>query len=266
MGDLNCIKTILLTLTPVLTKYLYLSRHNMDTETIGEKDWEELQKNLEATIPVYDKINRFATLGQVSKWRRMVRERLPKEGKLLEVGCGPGSFAEEVEGTELTCLDPIPEMLRVAEPRVNIIREERGFSKAVFVEGKAESLPFDENIFDAVCTLFSFRDWFDKRKGLSEVYRVLKPGSSIVIVDPAKINKLHGLLGWLWMRTWVGSYAKIVCKQDNHPWKWLTKTYVHFGTTKDYLRMLEEVGFENSRAKVIFPGMATIWQAEKPRE
>ena len=28
--------------------------------------------------------------------------------------------------------------------------------------------------------------------------------------------------------------------------------------------MLEEVGFENSRAKVIFPGMATIWQAEKP--
>jgi demethylmenaquinone methyltransferase/2-methoxy-6-polyprenyl-1,4-benzoquinol methylase len=101
---------------------------------------------------------------------------------------------------------------------------------------------------------------------LSEVYRVLKPGSSIVIVDPAKMNKLHGLLGWLWMRTWVGSYAKIVCKQDNHPWKWLTKTYVHFGTTKDYLRMLEEVGFENSRAKVIFPGMATIWQAEKPRE
>ena len=48
--------------------------HNMDTETIGEKDWDELQRNLEATIPVYDKINRFATMGQVSKWRRMVRE------------------------------------------------------------------------------------------------------------------------------------------------------------------------------------------------
>ena len=45
----------------------------MDTETIGEKDWDELQKNLEATIPVYDKINRFATLGQVSKWRKKHR-------------------------------------------------------------------------------------------------------------------------------------------------------------------------------------------------
>ena len=239
---------------------------HMNTETIGEKDWDELQKNLEATIPVYDKINRFATLGQVSKWRKMARDRLPKEGIILEVGCGPGSFAEEVEGRDLVCLDPIPEMLRVAEPRVNEIRKKNGYSEAKFVEGTAESLPFEENTFDAVCTLFSFRDWYDKREGLTQVFRVLKPGSSIIIVDPAKINKIHGLLGWLWMRTWVGSYAKVVCKQDDHPWKWLTKTYVHFGTTKDYLRMLEEVGFTNSRAKIIFPGMATIWQAEKPNE
>ena len=162
-------------------------------------------------------------------------------------------------------MDPIPEMLRVAEPRVNKMREENGYSEAKFVEGKAESLPFEENTFDAVCTLFSFRDWYDKKLGLSEVFRVLKPGSSIVIVDPAKINKIHGYLGWLWMRFWVGSYAKIVCKQDDHPWKWLTKTYVHFGTTKDYIKMLKEVGFENPRAKIIFPGMATIWQAEKPQ-
>ena len=166
----------------------------MDTETIGQDDWNELQNNLEATIPVYDKINRFATLGQVSKWRRKVRERLPHEGLILEVGCGPGSFAEELEGRDLICLDPIPEMLRVAEPRVNKMREENGYSAAKFVEGKAESLPFEENTFDAVCTLFSFRDWYDKKLGLSEVFRVLKPGSSIVIVDPAKINKIHGYL------------------------------------------------------------------------
>ena len=76
------------------TKYLYLLRQFMDTETIGEDDWNELQKNLEATIPVYDKINRFATLGQVSKWRRKVRERLPEEGLILEVGCGSGRYTQ----------------------------------------------------------------------------------------------------------------------------------------------------------------------------
>ena len=65
----------------------------MDTEGMGEVDWNELQNNLEATIPVYDRINRFATVGQVSRWRRMVANRLPKEGKILEIGCGPGSVS-----------------------------------------------------------------------------------------------------------------------------------------------------------------------------
>jgi len=236
---------------------------NMDTEKIGEADWSELQRNLEATIPVYDRINRFATLGQVSKWRKYVQNRLPDESRILEVGCGPGSFAEDVNGRELVCLDPIQGMLRVAEPRVNSQRTARGDSLVEFVEGKAEELPFENNSFDGVCSVFSFRDWYDKRAGLGEVLRVLKPGSTVVIVDPAKINQLHGFFGWLWMRFWVGSYARIVCNVDDHPWKWLTKTYVHFGTTKDYIRMLEEVGFVEVKGKVIFPGMATIWEGTK---
>ena len=111
----------------------------MDHETIGSEDWEELILNLEATIPVYDRINRFATIGQVDKWRRMVRERLPSEdAKILEVGCGPGSFAEDVSGVDLVCLDPSILMLEAAKPRVNSKRQERGDSEVEFVQGKAE--------------------------------------------------------------------------------------------------------------------------------
>ena len=236
----------------------------MDAERIGTDDWNELQRNLEAAIPAYDGINRFATLGQVSRWRKMVRRRLPANGHVLEVGCGPGSFAEDVEGGEIVCLDPIREMLRVAESRVNPKREARGDSVAKFVEGTAEELPFEADSFDAVCSLFSFRDWYDKRAGLREVLRVLKPGGTLVIVDPAKINRLHGAIGWLWMRVWVGTYARLVFGRRDHPWKWLTKTYVSFGTTREYVRMIEEVGFVDVRAKVVFPGMATIWQASSP--
>ena len=236
----------------------------MDAERIGAEEWNELQRKLEMSIPAYDRINRFATLGQVSKWRRMVQDRLPAEGRILEVGCGPGSFAEEVVGRDLVCLAPIPEMLRCAESRVNPKRAARGDSAVEFVEATAEDLPFDDNSFDAVCSLFSFRDWYDKRAGLSEVLRVLKPGGIIVIVDPAKINRLHGVLGWLWMRIWVGTYARLVYSKSDHPWRWLTRTYSSFGTTRDYVRMLEEVGFTDVRAKVVFPGMATIWQGASP--
>ena len=94
----------------------------MDAEGMGDVDWNELQRNLEATIPVYDKINRFATFRQVDRWRKMVAARLPADGEILEIGCGPGSFAEILDGRNLTCLDPIQAMLEAAEPRVNAKR------------------------------------------------------------------------------------------------------------------------------------------------
>ena len=231
---------------------------------MGQDEWQELQRNLLATIPQYDRVNRFATLGEVSRWRKIVREMLP-EGRVLEIGCGPGSFAEDLIGRDLVCLDPIPEMLQVAESRVNSARISRGDELADFVVGTAEELPFEENSFDSVCTLFSFRDWYDKRKGLTEALRVLRPGGKIIVVDPAKINRLHGFLGLIWMKLWVGTYARIVCRKSDHPWKWLTKTYSGFGTTKDYVRMLSDVGFEEVTARTIFPGMATIWTATSPK-
>ena len=109
----------------------------MDAQGMEGEEWDELQRNLMATIPVYDRINRFATLGQVARWRKMVREKLPK-GRVLEIGCGPGSFAEDVVGRDLVSVDPIPEMLSTAEKRVNSARAERGDSPAEFVESTAE--------------------------------------------------------------------------------------------------------------------------------
>ena len=89
-----------------------------------------------------------------------MQQRLPGQGKILEIGCGPGSFAENLEGRDLTCLDPIPAMLSVAEPRVNEKRLSRGYSKATFVEGTAESLPFEDcsvkEIFARVSAMLTF--------------------------------------------------------------------------------------------------------------
>jgi ubiquinone/menaquinone biosynthesis C-methylase UbiE len=70
--------------------------------------------------------------------------------KVLEVGCGPGSFAEDITGVDLTCLDPSPEMLKVAKRRVDSARTFRGESPADYVQAIAEAIPLPDNTYDRV--------------------------------------------------------------------------------------------------------------------
>ncbi len=238
---------------------------SLDRDGMGEDAWKELMDNLEATIPVYDKVNSIVTLGQDKKWRRNVARFIESGMKGLEVGCGPGTFSENLQGIDLTCLDPSEAMLEVARQRVGKARAERGEGEAQFVQGVAEELPLPDNTFDRVCCLFSFRDFHDKRKGLSEILRVLKPGGMLIICDAGKSNFLQGLAGRIWMGTVVQWVARRVTKDKNHPWKWLAKTYTHFGTISHYRKMMREVGFSDVRGRLYWPFfMAERFLATKP--
>ena len=159
-----------------------------DPSGIDLDEWEILESQLEESIPNYDRVNRLMTFGQDAVWRKNVRNHAESGMKVLEVGCGPGSFAEDIENVDLTCLDPSEEMLKVAKVRVNEARKLRGEGPADYVLAIAESIPLPDNTFDRVLCLFSFRDFQDKRKGLEEILRVLKPGGQLVICDAGKAN------------------------------------------------------------------------------
>ena len=67
----------------------------MDHTSIGESDWVTLQSNLEATILATESID-LQRLGKI-KDEKNGATRLPEQGKILEIGCGPGSFAENLK-------------------------------------------------------------------------------------------------------------------------------------------------------------------------
>lgn len=236
-----------------------------DPSGIDEQTWSELEKQLEATIPVYDRVNRLMTLGTDRGMRRHVAKLIEPGMNVLEVGCGPGSFAENLRGTELSCLDPSAEMLKVCRKRVDAAREKHSESQVKYIEAIAEDIPVEDNTFDRVVCLFSFRDFKDKKKGLEEIYRVLKPGGMLVICDAGKANWLHGIFGRLWMATYVQIVARIVTRDPNHPWKWLAKTYTHYGTHKFYKQIMKEVGYNPAKVRLLLPlGMASRFIAVKP--
>jgi len=236
-----------------------------DPSGIDLDEWEILESQLEESIPNYDRVNRLMTFGQDAVWRKNVRNHAKPGMNVLEVGCGPGSFAEDIEKVNLTCLDPSEEMLKVARVRVNEARKNRGEGPADYVLAIAESIPLPDNTFDRVFCLFSFRDFQDKKKGLEEILRVLKPGGQLVICDAGKANWLHGLAGRIWMSTVVQWMARYVTKKKDHPWKGLAKTYSHYGTNGYYRKLMREVGFENVQGRLLMPfGMASRFRGHKP--
>jgi len=76
-----------------------------------------------------------------------------------------------------TGLDLSPQMLRVAR------QNNRHHPRLIYVEGKAESLPFANSQFDAVFNTFSFLHYLQPEQVLIEVARVLKKGGYFYLVD-----------------------------------------------------------------------------------
>lgn len=115
----------------------------------------------------YDRINRILSLGQERKWRRR-GVRMLDPGAVLDLGCGTGDT--DFEGRRVVGLDPVMEMLALSRS------PER-------VAGVGERLPFADAAFDGVFSGFVFRNLTSIDETLSEVGRVLRPGSSAVVVD-----------------------------------------------------------------------------------
>jgi len=97
-----------------------------------------------------------------------VKSMLPDSGTGIEIGVGTGRFAAPL-GIKLG-LEPSKSMASLAR--------KRGIE---VVEGMAESLPFEDSSFDFVLMVTVICFLNDVGKALSEAYRVLKPGGSIII-------------------------------------------------------------------------------------
>jgi ubiquinone/menaquinone biosynthesis C-methylase UbiE len=106
------------------------------------------------------------------------------EGRVLELGFGPGhlQLALHEKGARAFGLDESPQMLRQASLRLHSqgmpVRLSRGY---------AQHLPFPAGTFDRVAATFPAEYIFDPRT-LAEVYRVLAPGGSLVLVPMAWIT------------------------------------------------------------------------------
>ena len=151
---------------------------------------------LDMLAPVYDRYCPLIGLGRAFRQATIYYAELKDGESVLDVGCGTGvltrlaALAVGQTGCAIG-IDPAAKMIEVAGK--NAIKEG---SNAEFRLGVIEDLPFEDNRFDCVLSSAMLHHLPPevKVKGLSEVYRMLKPGARFVLVD---VDRPTFLLWWV---------------------------------------------------------------------
>lgn len=111
------------------------------------------------------------------------------QGTVLDVGTGPGtmprSLAEIAPNIRVVGLDIERELLQDA--RKDVLGN-TAYDRVSYVLASADTLPFSDGSFDMVLSVASLHLWPDRRKGITESYRVLKHGGiALVLVGRQRV-------------------------------------------------------------------------------
>jgi ubiquinone/menaquinone biosynthesis C-methylase UbiE len=111
---------------------------------------------------------------------------------LLDVGCGTGQFAPHLlqRYPDITYwgLDLSAQMLEQGRARFGAFP-----NRTIIVKGDSERLPFRSNAFDIVTCSHSFHHYPRQSDVVREMYRVLRPGGKLMLIDGCR----DGWWGWL---------------------------------------------------------------------
>ena len=139
----------------------------------------------------YDLMNDVLSFGAHRLWKHytIAMANVKTGDKILDIAGGTGdlarAFATKVGNTGQVVLSDINAAM-LNEGRKNLIN--KGVIGVEFVQLSGEQIPFADNSFDCVSIAFGLRNVTDKDQCIREMYRVLKPGGCMLILEFSKTD------------------------------------------------------------------------------
>lgn len=214
----------------------------------------------------YDFLNRFLSAGIDVAWRKKaIRILKPSQPKsILDVATGTGDLAitcyKILKPEKITGIDISDGMLDLGRKKL----VKMGLDKQIqLLNGDSEAIFFEDNTFDAVTVAFGVRNFENLEKGLSEIYRVLKPGGKLVVLEFSRpslpvIKNLYNF----YMKFITPAMGKLIAK-NNDAYQYLNDSVQQFPEKEIFINILKNIRYRNSFYKTLSLGICTIYCGEK---
>ena len=213
----------------------------------------------------YDGLNRVISFGIDIKWRNRVVAILKKKNpnKILDIATGTADLAINLVKTgaeQIIGLDISRGMLEIGEKKV----ADKGLDSTIeMILGDSENLPFEDDAFDAVTVAFGVRNFENLEKGLAEIYRVLKPSGTFLVLETSVPTKSPFKQGyWFYTKNILPLIGKLFSK-DRSAYAYLSESAAVFPHGQAFNNILGKIGFIAMENKPQTFGVASIYVATK---
>lgn len=198
-------------------------------------------------------------------WRKKAIALLAplKPQQILDVATGTGDFAIQaltLKPQKIVGVDISEGMLSVGKRK---IRERKIDHIVELRSGDSENLPFAENRFDAVTVAFGVRNFEDLTQGLEEIYRVLRPGGMAVILEFSRPRGFPFRQLYSFYFNFILPRLGRMVSQDKAAYTYLPKSVEAFPDGEDFLHILQQVGFKQTKCRSLTFGISSIYTGTK---
>lgn len=216
--------------------------------------------------PTYDTLNHRLSWNIDKSWRKKAIKQLSsfKPKTILDIATGTGDFAI------LSAKMLLPDTLigaDISEGMMEIGRQKvknEGLEGIIsFQKEDCLNLTFPSDTFEAVTAAFGIRNFQDLERGLVEMYRVLKKGGHLCIIElTTPISFPMKQLFKVYSKVVLPFYGRLISK-DSSAYDYLNKTIAAFPQGETMMKILQKAGFAKTSFKRLTFGICTMYIAEK---
>lgn len=233
-----------------------------DSDLTKKQQVEQMFDNISGK---YDLLNRILSMGIDVSWRKKVVKSVKKQNPktILDIATGTGDLAiamAKATDAKITGFDLSAGMLEVGKRK---IVEENLQDRIEMIQGDAEKMPFADDSFDVITVAFGVRNFENLKKGLDDIYRVLKPGGKLIILEfsqpqDAPMKQLYSF----YSRYILPKIGKKISK-DQSAYTYLPDSVKAFPHGDEMKKILKNSNFVEPFDKKLTFGIASIYESLK---